>query len=100
MYANDVALVAYGAMPKEPLKNAETEANELAAKVRRLGLEIEPLKIEAIIYHGTRTESPIGEEIVIVGYTVKTSRKVKYLEIVLDNKLSFTAYIARRTVVG
>jgi hypothetical protein len=100
LYVDDVALVACGATPKESLKNAETEANELAAEVRRLGLEIEPLKTEAIIYYGTRIESPIGEEIVIAGYTVKTSREVKYLGIVLDNKLSFTAYVARRIVVG
>jgi hypothetical protein len=97
LYADNVALVACGATPKEFLKNVETEANELVAKVRRLGLEIEPLKIEVIIYYGTQIESPIGEEIVIVGYTVKMSREVKYLGIVLDNKLSFTAYIARRT---
>ena len=99
LYADDVALVACGATPKESLKNAETEANELIAEVRQLGLEIKPLKIEVIIYHGTRIESPIGEEIVIVGYTVKISWKVKYLGIVLNNKLSFTAYVVRRTVV-
>jgi len=42
----------------------------------------------------------MGEEIVIVGYTVKTSREVKYLGIVLNNKLSFIAHVARRTAVG
>jgi len=87
--------MAYGATPKESLKNVETEANKLAAKVRQLGLKIKPLKIEAIIYYGTRTESPIGKEIVVTEYTVKISREVKYLGIVLDNKLSFTAYIVR-----
>jgi hypothetical protein len=100
LYADDVALVACGATSKESLKNAETKANKLVAEVRRLGLEIKLLKTEAIIYYGTRIESPIGEEIVVVGYTVKTSREVKYLGIVLDNKLSFTAHIVRRTVAG
>jgi sporulation protein YlmC with PRC-barrel domain len=37
---------------------------------------------------------------VIAGHMVKTSQEVKYLGVVLDNKLSFKAYVARRTVVG
>jgi len=60
-------------MPEESLKNVETKANKLAAEVRQLGLEIKPLKMEVIIYYRTWTENPIGEEIVIVGYTVKIS---------------------------
>jgi hypothetical protein len=100
LYADNVALVATGASPKESLKNAETEANALVTEIRRLGLEVKPLKTEVIVYYGTRIESPIGGEMVIVGYTVKISREVKYLGVVLDNKLSFKAYVARRTVVG
>jgi hypothetical protein len=97
---DNIALVATGASPKESLKNAETKANALVTKIRRLGLEVELLKIEVIVYYGTRIESPVGGEMVIVGYIVKTSQEVKYLGVILDNKLSFKAYVVRRTVVG
>jgi len=89
-----------GASPEESLKNAKTEANALATEIRRLGLEVKPLKTEVMVYYGTRIESPVGEEMVVVGHTVKTSREVKYLGVVLDNKLSFKAYVARRTAIG
>ena len=56
--------------------------------------------MEVIIYYRTQIESPIGEEIVVIEYIVKISWEVKYLGIILDNKLSFTAYIVRRTAVG
>jgi hypothetical protein len=51
----------------------ETKANALVTEIRRLGLEVKLLKIEVIIYYGTRIESPIGGEMVIVGYMVKIS---------------------------
>ena len=34
LYVDNMALVVYGATPKESLKNAETKANKLAAEVR------------------------------------------------------------------
>jgi len=68
-----MALVACGATPKKSLKNVETKANELAAEVRQLGLEIKLLKMEVIIYYRTRIESFVGEEIVIIKHIMKTS---------------------------
>ena len=100
LYADNIALVVTGALLKESLKNVETEANTLVTEIRWLGLEVEPLKIEVMVYYGMRIESPVGGEMVIVGYTVKMSREVKYLGVVLDNKLSFKAYVVRRMVVG
>jgi len=73
LYADNVALVATGALPKESLKNAETKANALATEIRQLGLEVKPLKTEVIVYYRIRTESPVEGEIVIVGHTVKIS---------------------------
>ena len=100
MYADNVALIATRVLPKKSLKNAETKANALAIEIKRLSLKVKPLKIEVIVYYGTRIESFIGGEIVIISYTVKISWEVKYLGVVLDNKLSFKAYIARRKIVG
>jgi len=71
--------------------NIEIEANTLVEEIRQIGLEVKLVKIEAITFYGVRTEPLRQVELIIVG---------KYLGIVVDNKLSFKSYIARRTVVG
>lgn len=57
-YADDVAMIAWGNTAEESLANAETEANTLAEEIRRVGLEVEPAKTEALTFHGVRTEPP------------------------------------------
>jgi hypothetical protein len=41
---------------EESLANAETEANTLVEEIRRVGLEVNPAKIEAITFYRVRTE--------------------------------------------
>ena len=73
LYIDDIALMATRALPEESLKNAKTEANTLTIKIRWLGLKVKPLKTKAMVYHRTRTESPIEKKMVVAGYIVKTS---------------------------
>ena len=80
--------------------NIEIEANTLVEEIRQIGLEVKLVKIEAITFYGVRTEPLRQVELIIVGSLGKISREIKYLGIVVDNKLSFKSYIARRTVVG
>jgi len=73
LYIDNVALVATRTLFKESLKNTKTKANAFATKIKQLGLEVKLLKIEAIVYHRIRIESPIGGEMVMAGYIIKTS---------------------------
>jgi hypothetical protein len=56
-YADNIAVRAFGETLKQVLFNTKRLANKLAKEVKELGLEIEPTKIEAIIFR--RSKAPI-----------------------------------------
>jgi len=56
LYADDVAIIAWGNIVEEFLVNVEMEANTLVEEIRWVGLEVNLAKMEVITFYGVRTE--------------------------------------------
>ena len=63
-YTNNVAVRAFSELLEQVLSNVERLANELAEEAKELGLEIEPAKMEAIVFK--RSKAPILQRELIV----------------------------------
>lgn len=89
-YADDLALIVEAEDASDLMFKANESIDIIADWMKINGLEIAPSKTEAIILRGPRKREHIYFE--VVGKKITPGREIKYLGVVLDDRLSFGAH--------
>lgn len=89
-FADDLMLIV-GAKTIEDLNHTATEAlAKITHWMRKNNLRIAPEKTECVIVKGSRNRAEVNIKIQNVEISIK--RKIKYLGVIIDDKLSFTEH--------
>ena len=94
-FADDGAMSVIGIDLPTITAQMQVALKEAEHWAERAGVAFSPQKTEAIIFHGKRTK-PIGKKLTLCGVEIKYKTKVKYLGIILDEKLSWKEHIKHK----
>nr|BAC57914.1 reverse transcriptase [Anopheles gambiae] len=100
-FADDIVLVAVGSRIDDLENTIETSINIIRQWMESVELQLNISKTEYILVssHRSRQES----QIIVEGHTIRSSRHLKYLGIMIDDRLEYTQhikYVAERAVTN
>ena len=97
-YADDTLLVACGRDWSRAIRLMEAGLAAVTTEITKMGLEVAAQKTEATWFHGLpKTKRPPTSWIAVGGDRVPVGRSIKYLGLVLDDRLSFESHFAQLT---
>ncbi|KAG6451484.1 hypothetical protein O3G_MSEX007165 [Manduca sexta] len=93
LFADDTAIYASHRNPDKLVHILQSAADLFGAWCRRWRITINPAKSQAIVFtRHTRVQAPLAS-IVMSGQAIPWTRKVKYLGVLLDQKLTFVPHV-------
>ena len=92
-YADDTLLIACGRQWSRTTRLMEAGIEAVVRKIKGLGLEIATHKTEATWFHGLpRNKKPPESWIAVGEDRVRVGRRIKYLGLILDDRLNYKAH--------
>lgn len=91
-FADDTLVMAGAEDVTVVVGRANIQTSLVISRIKRLGLEVAPHKTEVVCFSDrTRIERPL--EIEVDGVKVDVKKSMRYLGVILDNKLSFGMHL-------
>lgn len=96
-YADDTLLLAAGSNWREARSRGNESVAAVVGAIRELGLEVSPLKTEAVYFHDGGNGDPPHTEISVGGTPITVGSQLKYLGLQLDERWSFERHFTSLT---
>lgn len=90
LYADDTAILAQGKSPHHALDPLQTYISRLETWLVRWKIKLNVEKTEAIVFFKKRNQWP---KITLYDTPIDWKNEVKYLGVILDNKLNFSTHV-------
>lgn len=94
-YADDTIILAKAIKPADAVKKVRLATAMITNQITKLSLKIAPKKTDAMWFHRKlRIIPPLPQGVEILGDLMPINRSLKYLDVVLDDRLSFKEHFA------
>lgn len=90
-YADDTLVISTGKSVEQAHSRMNQVLHKVSRRIESLGLTVVPEKTEAVLFYGKRRPD-LSPVIRLGGKYIRMSPRMKYLGIILDPKLRFTAH--------
>lgn len=98
-YADDTMVISTANNMEDLIDKANSMISKVIGRTRELGLKVSPSKTEVVLFYG-RTRPKEVAKVTVEGETIVAKDCMKYLGIILDNRLNFKEhfrYIEKKT---
>ncbi|XP_013163983.1 PREDICTED: RNA-directed DNA polymerase from mobile element jockey-like [Papilio xuthus] len=93
LFADDTCIYTSGRKPDAICRRLQTAANTLGAWFRKWRIEINPTKSAAVYF--SRLKVTLLPSVTLMDSPIPWEDNVKYLGVILDSKLNFSAHVTR-----
>ena len=96
-YADDVLLRIQGLDPNSMVKKMQKAIDTAVSWAAENGLRFNPAKTECCFFHNKQSRSvPTFDDLKMGGVTLKYSSQIKYLGLILDQRLTFKPHLEQK----
>lgn len=98
-YADDTLVVTTGESVNSARRRAEFQTARTCKHIKNLNLEVSAMKTEVIVFTPDKRPPPVIE-VIVSKQKVQSKRSIKYLGVIMDDKLQFTEhmeYVEKKT---
>ncbi|CAK9834557.1 Putative 115 kDa protein in type-1 retrotransposable element R1DM [Anthophora retusa] len=94
-YADDTLMLVRGKKFESTRIEAQDSINQIVTNIEELGLEVEPDKSEMVYFTKRRLKPRDQRNILIKGRLIEAKKSMKYLGLVIDDRMNFKEHIKK-----